>query len=236
MNNPYQESEEVSVQAAAPNLIQRVIAVFASPTQLGERLRQNSPWFVTLSIVALVSVVMMLITPAELIREAAEAQMAAQGREGAPLSTALIRAFGIGGIIVVSFGGAALVAGVLYLIFNVIFGQSDTTYRQHLSAVAHVFWISLLGGLILFPLQVSKGYLEMRLGLGLLLPDEPSSLLGYFLTNVTIFGLWAAASLGAVETGLSGGRVSAGKSAGTILVLYLLFAGVMAVFPTIRGG
>ncbi|MEE8521560.1 MAG: hypothetical protein V3S83_09395, partial [Gemmatimonadota bacterium] len=82
MNNPYQESEEVSVQAAAPNLIQRVIAVFASPTQLGERLRQNSPWFVTLSIVALVSVVMMLITPAELIREAAEAQMAAQGREG----------------------------------------------------------------------------------------------------------------------------------------------------------
>ena len=72
MNNPYQESEEVSVQAAAPNLIQRVIAVFASPTQLGERLRQNSPWFVTLSIVALVSVATLLITPAELIREAAE--------------------------------------------------------------------------------------------------------------------------------------------------------------------
>ena len=55
---------------------------------------------------------------------------------------------------------------MLYLIFNVIFGQSDTTYRQHLSAVAHVFWISLLGGLILFPLQVSKGDLEIRLDLG----------------------------------------------------------------------
>ncbi len=232
MNNPYQESEEVSVQAAAPNLIQRVIAVFASPTQLGERLRQNSPWFVTLSIVALVSVATLLITPAELIREAAE-----RAAEGRPLpGPAVMRAIGIGFILVASFGGAALIAGVLYLIFNVIFGQSDTTYRQHLSAVAHVFWISLLGGLIVFPLQVSKGDLEIRLGLGLLLGDEPSSFLGYFLTNVTIFGLWAAASLGAVETGLSGGRVSAGKSAGTILVLYLLFAGVMAVFPTIRGG
>ena len=125
---------------------------------------------------------------------------------------------------------------MLYLIFNVIFGQSDTTYRQHLSAVAHVFWISLLGGLIVFPLQVSKGDLEMRLGLGLLLGDEPSSFLGYFLTNVTIFGLWASASLGAVETGLSGGRVSAGKSAGTILVLYLLFAGVVAGIKVISGG
>lgn len=236
MNNPYQESEEVSVQAAAPNLIQRVIAVFASPSQLGERLRQNSPWFVTLSIVALVSVVMMLIMPVELIEKAAEAQMAAQGREGPVPSAALLRAFGIGGILVGSFGGAALIAGVLYLIFNVIFGQSDTTYRQHLSAVAHVFWISLLGGLIVFPLQVSKGDLEIRLGLGLLLRDEPSSFLGYFLTNVTIFGLWAAASLGAVETGLSGGRVSAGKAAGTILVLYLLFAGAVAGVKMIFGG
>nr|MDP2577547.1 hypothetical protein [Candidatus Palauibacterales bacterium] len=144
MNNPYQESEEVSVQAAAPNLIQRVIAVFASPTQLGERLRQNSPWFVTLSIVALVSVATLLITPAELIREAAE-----RAAEGRPLpGPAVMRAIGIGFILVASFGGAALIAGVLYLIFNVIFGQSDTTYRQHLSAVAHVFWISLLGGLI----------------------------------------------------------------------------------------
>ena len=232
MNNPYQESEEVSVQAAAPNLIQRVIAVFASPTQLGERLRQNSPWFVTLSIVALVSVATLLITPAELIREAAE-----RAAEGRPLpGPAVMRAIGIGFILVASFGGAALIAGVLYLIFNVIFGQSDTTYRQHLSAVAHVFWISLLGGLIVLPLQVSKGDLEIRLGLGLLLGDEPSSFLGYFLTNVTIFGLWASASLGAVETGLSGGRVSAGKSAGTILVLYLLFAGVVAGIKVISGG
>ncbi len=232
MNNPYQESEEVSVQAAAPNLIQRVIAVFASPSQLGERLRQNSPWFVTLSIVALVSVATFLITPAELIREAAE-----RAAEGQPLpGPAVMRALGIGFILVASFGGAALIAGVLYLIFNVIFGQSDTTYRQHLSAVAHVFWISLLGGLIVFPLQVSKGDLEIRLGLGLLLRDEPSSFLGYFLTNVTIFGLWAAASLGAVETGLSGGRVSAGKAAGTILVLYLLFAGAVAGVKMIFGG
>ncbi len=236
MNESPEVMEQVEAQPARPNLIQRVIAVFASPTQLGEWLRLQSPWFVTLTIVVAVSAVITLLMPAELLRQALEAQASSRNQTAQLPSIGVMRAIGLAGVIGGSFIGAAVIAGVLYLIFNLIFGQSETTYRQHMSATAHAFWISLVGGLISFPLQIAKGDIQLRLGFGLLLPDEPTAFLGFFFTNVTIFGLWAAVALGAVESGLSRGRVSVGKAAGWVVVLYLIFAGITAGFRTLGAG
>jgi hypothetical protein len=93
----------------------------------------------------------------------------------------------------------------------------------------------VIGNLITFALQVAKGDGTLRLGFGLLLADDPSSFVGYFLSGITIFGLWSSAALGAVESGLSGGKVSVGKAATTVIVLYLAFAAVSAIFPTLAG-
>ena len=147
----------------------------------------------------------------------------------------MIRGFGLAGVLVATFVGAALVAGVLYIAFNLIFGQSQITYKNQLSATAHVWWITLLGGLIAFPLQLARQDMQLKLGLGLLLPDDPSSFVGYFLNNITLFGVWASVALGAVESGLSEGKVSVGKAATTVLVLYLIVAVVGASFRTLTG-
>ena len=177
-----------------------------------------------------------MLTPSELLLQTAREQMAQRGGDGPEPTIAMIRGIRLGGALVGPFLGAALVAGILYITFNLIFGQSQITYRNQVSAIAHVWWITLiLGALIAFPLQLAREDLQLKLGLGLLLPDEPSSFVGYFLSNITLFGVWASVALGAVESGLSEGKVSVGKAATTVLALYLIVAVVVASLMTLIG-
>lgn len=223
-----QPGETTQPPPEAPNLLQRVGMVYFAPARLGEALRGRSPWFWTLAIVVAVSIVLILLTPAELL--VAAAQRSAGGREGAPqMQATQLRVFSLIGTLLL-FIFAAIVAGVLYLVFNIIFGLSEVTYKQHLSVVAHSWWITLLGGVIAFPLQLAQEDPTLRLGFGLLLGDEPSTFLGYFLQNITLFGIWAAIAIAAMESGLSRGKVTTGKGAAAILVLYLLAAAIMGSF------
>lgn len=235
--HPTAPSESAQEGPTVPGLIQRIVMTFTAPGSLGERLRIASPWFWTLVPVAVISAAVALLTPADLIIQAAEASAGARGGGQAPNPETIVRLgriFGVAGSLLGTFVGAAVIAGVLYLVFNVLFGQ-DLTYKQHLGATAHAFWITLLGGLITFPLMVAQGDINMKLSLGLILSDPTASFLGRFLNGITIFGLWTSGALGAMESGLSGGRVSAGKAATLIIVLYLAFASVTAAFGSLTG-
>jgi hypothetical protein len=230
-------AESTGVEAT-PNLVQRVIMVFTAPTNLGAALRRSSPWFWTLAILAIISAVVYFLLPADLLQSTLEAQARArpQGQE-APDPEAMLRMariFGPIGALVGSFVAAAVVAGVLYLAFNVMFGQ-DTTYKQHLSATAHTYWIGLLGFFVVLPVWLSKGEMTTQLGLGLLLTEAPQTFVGYLLNSITLFGLWSSAALGAVESGLSGGRISAGKGIGTVLALYCVWVLFSAARQTLFG-
>ena len=228
-----QPGETTQPPPKAPNLLQRVGMVYFAPARLGEALRGRSPWFWTLALVVAVSVVLILLMPPELLLEAA--QRSARGREGAPqMKATQLRAFSTIGTLFL-FVFAAIVAGVLYLLFNIVFGLSEVTYKQHLSVVAHAWWITLLGSVIAFPLQLAQQDPTLRLGFGLLLGDEPSTFLGHFLQNVTLFGIWAGVAMAAMESGLSRGKVTVGKGAAAILVLYLVVAAVMGAFQMMMG-
>jgi hypothetical protein len=177
MNSEPGPAESTGVEAT-PNLVQRVIMVFTAPTNLGAVLRRSSPWFWTLAILAIISAVVYFLLPADLLQSTLEAQARArpQGQE-APDPEAMLRMariFGPIGALVGSFVAAAVVAGVLYLAFNVMFGQ-DTTYKQHLSATAHTYWIGLLGFFVVLPVWLSKGEMTTQLGLGLLLTEAPQT-------------------------------------------------------------
>jgi hypothetical protein len=232
MNFQPQSAEPTGVEAT-PNLVQRVIMVFTAPTGLGAVLRRSAPWFWTLAILAIISAVAYFLLPTDLLQSTLEAQARArpQGQEAPDPEQMLrmARIFGPIGALVGSFVAAAVVAGVLYLAFNVVFGQ-DTTYKQHLSATAHVYWIGLLRFFVVLPVWLSKGEMTTQLGLGLLLPEAPQTFVGYLLNSVTLFGLWSSAALGAVESGLSGGRITTGKGIGTVLALY----GVWVLFSAAR--
>lgn len=214
-----------------PTLIQRVVMIFVSPVKLGESIRQNSPWFWTLLIVAIVGLIAMLFIPMEVWVQMMQQQ--ARQTEGAPdpeTAARITRIVGTVAVVVMTFVGAAIAAGVLYLAFNVVLGQ-DLTYKQHLSAVSHVYWIATLGMLLTVPVWIAQADLRAALGLGLLLPDAPATFFEHFLNGITLFGLWGTAALGAAESGLSGGRVSTGKAIGTTMALYL----ILALFKGLQG-
>jgi hypothetical protein len=210
---------------------------FMSPGKLGEALRLNSPWFWALAIVAIVGVVMVMITPDEMFQQMVDAQRGGRAQpEGQPqMAVSTMRYIGAATGLVGAFIAAAVIAGVLYLIFNVIFGQSEINYKQHIAAVSHSWWILVVGNILTFVMQYAKGDATIRLGLGLLLADAPSSFIGHFMNGVTLFGLWTAVALGVVESGLSGGKTAPGKAATAVVVLYLVFAAISAALQGLGG-
>ncbi len=235
MNVEGQTAGGGSAGQAGPSLIQRVIMAFAAPAKLGEVLRSYSPWFWTLVIPSVIAAIAFALVPADVWRQALE-ETARSQPEGPDLDTlvTISRISGSLGALVMAFVFAAIAAGVLYLVFNVVFGL-DATYKQHLSAMAHISWITTLGFLLVIPIWISKGDMQIALGLGLLLPEAPASFGAHYVNSITIFGLWAAAALGLIESGFSGGRISTGKAVGTILVLYLVGAAVKAVMALLGG-
>jgi hypothetical protein len=208
---------------------------FTAPAKLGEVLRSYSPWFWTLAIVAVVGAAAFALVPVDLWRAALEERARSQP-EGPDLDTlvTISRITGPLGALIMGFVVAAISAGILYLVFNVAFGL-DATYKQHLSGMAHISWITTLGFLLLIPIWISKGDMQIALGLGLLLPEAPASFGAHYVNSITIFGLWAAVALGLIESGISGGRISTGKAVGAILVLYLVAAAVKAVMAMMGG-
>jgi hypothetical protein len=226
MNMEGQPVEGAAVDTPELNLFQRVMLTFTAPSKLGEYVRSRQPWFWTLAIVAIVSAVLFLVMPAELIQSAMErgAQGRSEGQEMDPDTMLLMgRVSTTVGALLMTFVFAFAIAGVVYLTFNVMLG-GDSTYKQHLSAVSHMYWINLLAFLIVLPLWISKGDMNVRLSLGLLLADEPSSIPTHFMNSIGLFGLWASAVLGTIESGLSGGKISVGKGITTVLVLYFMMA------------
>ncbi len=238
MNVEAGPAESVSAGGSTPNLIQRVILVFTSPGKLGEALRTTSPWFWTLAIVAIISAILLLLIPSDVLLQTIEARAAgreqAQGQPDAETMLNIARYGGAAGALLGSFIGAAVIAGILYLAFNVMFGQ-DTTYKQHLSAYAHAAWIGLLGFIVVLPIWISKGDMTTQLGFGLLLADAPSSFVGHLMNSTTLFGLWGSVALGAVEAGLSGGRITPGKGIGVVLGLYFVWVLFSAARVTLFG-
>ena len=235
--NTDKEAQVASAGESFPNLIQRVMLVYFSPVKLGEILRARSPWFWTLTIVAVVSGVVWSVLPAELMQAAAEAGSAQrpQGQEIDPETIVkMTRIFGTLGVVVMSYVAAAVIAGVLFLAFGVALGQ-EITFKQHLSAISHVYWINLIGFLVLVPIWIAKTDIRVTLGFGLLLPDAPETFVGHLLNAITLFGLWSTVALGAVESGLTGGRVPLGKAITVTMVLYAIWVVVSALRATFLG-
>jgi hypothetical protein len=228
---------EATGTTETPNLVKRVVMVFISPARLGEALRNRSPWFWTLVPLAVIGLIVFLLIPTDLILQAAQQGMARRGGGTPPPPETIARMsriFGTVGALVSPIIGCVVVAAVLYFVFNVLFGQ-DERYAQHLSAAAHAFWIVTLGAVVTLPLMIARGDMNTQLSLGLLVQEPTVSFIGRFLNAINIFGLWGTVALGMVESGLSGGRVSAGKAITAVIGLYLVWALIIAAFRSVSG-
>jgi hypothetical protein len=206
--------------------------VFFSPAALFDALRERPRWLDAMVVVVALGLIVQALLPADLIREAALANLPANA--SAEQRAAMERAMPIGNTIrwiatvIVPPILMAIVAGLVLLIWNVLRG-GGARYPQALAITTHSYVIWALGGLITLPLVLATG--DLRTTLALHLPFgflDPGSWLYRFLQGINVFGLWTMIVLGVGVSRIYPRRASAGGAAVTLVAIYVALKAVGA--------
>ncbi len=202
-----------------PNFFKRLWMVFVQPGDLFRALGKNPAWFPMALFVAVGMGGVVFATPLEVW----EAQMSSSGQPMTADDLAIIRIIGAASTtLVMLLVVPLLVSAVTYVIFVFMRGD-NAVYKQHLSVVAHAGVVSLVGGLVNLPLQMSGGSFEASLSVGSFFPFLPDGFLLSFLQQLQLFGLWFAVVAGIGFAALDERR-SAGPTVAILLVIQLMLA------------
>jgi hypothetical protein len=138
----------VPEQAAdLPSLPARIAQVFFSPAALFDKLKAKPVWMGALLTMMVVSLIINVIIPEELIRQLVMEQLG-DNPEPAQIDAALRMAgiFRYVGPIVFTPILAVILAGLVLLIWNLILG-GEASFAQTMSVSTHTLFIPTLGGL-----------------------------------------------------------------------------------------
>lgn len=101
------------------------------------------------------------------------------------------------------------VAAILLFIANIMLG-GNTKFIPMLNAYAWTGMLTIIGTLVVVPLVMAKGSMDVSLGLGVLATEETGAFIKKVLTSFELFGLWqvwlssvAVSVLGKAPTGKS---------------------------------
>lgn len=178
------------------SFVSRILLTFAAPGALGDDLRGHPTWFLPTVLGALLMTGSLILIPPDVWQEFMREQMLASGQpvpaNGFPISGETMRV--IYGVIfpIVYLVMLLIVAALMTFSFAFILGD-EIKFRSALSAVAFSGVIYSLGTLLVAPLRVAQGNLELTLGIGTFVEGslDPGFLL-YFLRSLDFFLLWAA--------------------------------------------
>lgn len=214
-----------------PVFMIRLIQVFFSPGKLFKSLAMRPVWFAALAAGAVLVMLATVLTPPELFVEVMRRQSLEAGREmpaAFESGANLLRIFGVIFGTLGWFIVTAILAGILKLIFGFLLGD-EGRYIQYMSVVSHAFLVAALGGLLLTPLRVSTGDIELRLTIGTFATFLPD---GYFLrvlNQLDLFGLWAWVLVGVGVAAMNPKR-SVETAISVVMVVPVVFAAVIAIF------
>lgn len=144
------------------------------------------------------------------------------------------RYFAFASILVFSPVIAAIVAGIMLLVFNVVLG-GEATFKQALAIVAHSQVLLVIQQMFVLPLNYVRETMASATTLAVFVPmlDE-TSFFARFLSWIDLFRIWWLVSL-AIGAAVLYKRKS-GPIAWTLLGLYVLFALVVAAGLTAFAG
>ena len=214
--------------ADLPSLPARIAQVFFSPAALFDRLKAKPVWLSALLTLIVVSLLVNIVIPEELIRQLVMEQLG-DNPEPAQID-AYMRIAGIVryiGPVVFTPILAVILAGSVLLIWNLVLG-GESSFAQTMSVSTHTLFIPTLGGLLTVPLMIAAGDATVALSLDLLVPGLDEE--GYvyrFLHGLNLFSIWAGVVLGIGVSRLYP-KASAGSAALVILSLYVVFKAVSA--------
>ncbi len=188
------DGSSTATELGTLSLAQRFIGMFTAPRTVLDDL-QGSPRVLG----ALLVVVLLAIVTGVLLTDVILADQEAQMARG-DTTEEQIQQFedfrGVSKIITPLFWGFGylipvfLVAGVLLLIGNVVLG-GDATYKQFLSGMAHIGFISVAQFAVLVPLALSAGTMDVATSLAALLPrGGEKGVLHFALAQIDLFEIW----------------------------------------------
>ncbi len=222
---------------ALPGLPRRVLAVFLSPGTLFDQLRDKPVWGGAVLLVVVLNLAAVAFMPVELFEEQVRAGIAQSGADASevPIDTmvAIGRYAGIAMAGVMGVVVALAIGAVMFLVFATLLGD-DGRFRQYLSVAAHALIVSSVGSLLVTPLRIAQGDMQLMLSIGTLLPFFGDGFAGTFLGLLDLFSLW-----GVMLAGLGASRIHAGRSWGSafaiLAVVWLVFTGGMAALASMGG-
>jgi len=201
--------------------------------------KDTTKWWLPLIVVALVAMVIAIWMVPNIIipmqREVISEMVFEQGGTQADVDRAMSMASGFAmpsaiiGVFIQTFLMLFIVAGVLHLLVKMFGGKG--TFRDGRAVVAYSMIVSAVGSLVKFPIMISKKTMMPEVGPTLFFPSlEPSDRLFKLLyMGFDIFTIWWLIVL---IVGLAAGyRVSRGKSAAVVIILWVLMTVIMSFTP-----
>lgn len=122
------------------------------------------------------------------------------------------------------------VAAILLFIANIILG-GNTKFIPMLNAYAWTGMLTILGTLVVVPLVMAKGSMDVSLGLGVLTSDGTGPFLKKVMTSFELFGLWQV-WLSSVAVSVLG-KAPMGKSFAVVFVTWFVWVLVQGGLATI---
>ncbi len=137
--------------------------------------------------------------------------------------------------IVTSFIPLLIAAGIMLLVANTILG-GEAKYWMMMNVYAFSSLVAIPETIVKVPLIVSKQTLDIPTSLAILLPSDASGSFTYaFLNGIDIFSIWMTV-LVVIGMGVALHRVSIGKIAFPISVLWLIWIALKSVIENAFGG
>lgn len=123
-----------------------------------------------------------------------------------------------------------IAAAVLLFIANIILG-GNTKFIPMLNAYAWTGMLTIIGTIVVVPLVMAKGSMDVSLGLGVLASEETGAFVKKILTSFELFGLWQV-WLSSVAVSVLG-RAPMGKSFAMVFTVWFVWVLAQAGLATI---
>jgi len=211
-----------------------VVKLLFTPGELFEILAANPLWVGALVLGALIGAAGAALVPTELYEGVIREQMMSADRP-IPDDLSSVAMFGriagtVGALVVGPLITMAM-AGIVSMIFIFVLGD-DGTFKQHLASVSHAFLIASLSTVVLLPLKIITGDLQIRLSIGTFMPFLGEGWLASALSWLDLFAIWAWVLVGLGASKIDRGRSWTSAAAvilGLVVVITFAITGIGAL-------
>ncbi len=196
-------SEDGTPVPGPPSLPRRLLDTVFSPGRMAEAVAENPKWLGALLVSAAVVGLAAWLMPTELFTQLQRQAALESGTNAPELPDALQRwlplALAISGALSVLVG-TCFMALLYTILFQFILGD-EGTYRQYLAVLAHSSFITASAALLLTPLRIQTGDIQLTLNIANFLVFLPE---GYVLNVFRVMDLTRIWSLLIVAQGVHG--------------------------------